>query len=112
MIRIDATRALDLLDAAVRAKGEYTTASGMYVKQGEPNCMAGVALHLGGVTIEQLKFIELIPFDQAVGEGYTRDFLDITDEAVKIFHTAQMSNDNGETWSVARWRARQEWLRK
>lgn len=101
MLVIDEEKALDLLDAAVRARGEHTTTSGMYVKNGVPNCFLGVALHLGGLTVDQLKYIELLPFHVVVRDGYARDFLAITAKATEILYAAQRVQDQGATWGAA-----------
>ncbi len=110
-MKINKERALDLLARVVADKGNsfiYTKRNGgscVYEHNGEASCMIGQALHLGGISIDLLKELDL---HGEIGDGNSEAILFLEDNNVHLtkkaalaFAAAQASQDNLSTWGEA-----------
>jgi hypothetical protein len=113
VIEIDKARALELLREVVAEAGEDFTyvpdahrlnTTCTYVKNNCPDCMIGRALAKAGATIEQLATLDDLNEDRDNSidtVGPRADWLQLTDEALKVFTDAQWNQDLGKTWGDA-----------
>jgi hypothetical protein len=107
-IRIDATRAIELLREVVAESGEdyryelIETPYGPvchYAHDDAPSCLVGHALHRAGVTVEQLASLD--KHDNHIASVELPAEVEITDEAQDVFAVAQDTQDDGKPWGVA-----------
>jgi len=106
MREVTVTEVADVLDAAVREKGEDFVYSPpgewgvcRYLHGTKPGCLIGhVLIRLGAIPGE-LALQEGLPADLL---NYGRLSLDIPRNAVEALRAAQNEQDEGETWSKAR----------
>jgi hypothetical protein len=119
VIEIDEARALELLREVVAEAGEDFVykinldpdATCLYVKGGCPDCMIARALAKAGATIKQLESFDSLneSRDTSIDTVAPRaDWLQLTDEALKVFTVAQQNQDTCETWGDAL-RAAENW---
>lgn len=116
-IEIDAAYAMELLDKAVNEKGwEHVdqNAGGKGCRNVEwneegterrPSCIVGHALYYAGVTLEALASCDGAVQSTVAGLGQHMD-IEVTTNAMVIFHTAQYAQDSGESWGRAITKAR------
>ncbi len=108
MREVTATQVADLLDAAVREKGEdfiykpiplTNDAICRYLHGTQPGCLIGhVLLRLGAIPTE----LDLQEGQPANLLDYARLGLSIGANAIEALQAAQEAQDNGETWGTAR----------
>lgn len=118
---IDAERALSLMERAVEKMGvDYTYPAGdpdgsintcVYVRDGEPSCLVGHALFIAGIDIDALADLDtysetdvstLARGNEEVGQEPVLPRLAVlSGDAVEVFQTAQMDQDQGRTWGEA-----------
>ena len=121
MEHIDARRALELLIDVVDQYGEDTVYEKIvdlragsdpdsnyspgcwYEYNNEPSCLVAHALHNAGVPLHVLRQLDL--GGHAAAELDVLDVGDlsehVTEDAARIFNTAQVYQDNGDTWGEA-----------
>jgi hypothetical protein len=108
---IDALRAVELLEKAVAERGEewvyqrvhdplYDFCGDgvcLYVNEGQPSCLVGMALVLHGVPVQRLEEIN------RVGAGALHDHFAevVAASAAEVFREAQTAQDSGATWGDA-----------
>lgn len=105
-IKIDANRALELVQQAVQGKENSTyfdlvgsrNMSRRYVVNDQPACLIGVALTHADLTVDELLSME----GSGIRLAWNRVFrLDLTNGAIEVFVTAQCVQDACETWGTA-----------
>lgn len=125
---LSADQAIELLEAAVATRGaeynyrftaqEGSGATCLYIRNGEPSCLVGVALVTEGVPIEVLTYIDEFTHDcenecledcteSSIGSIWAgqvlrdRAGLMLSDEARWVLSSAQIYQDTGRTWGEA-----------
>jgi hypothetical protein len=104
MREVTVTEVADVLDEAVRAKGESFVYSPQgticqYLHGTQPGCLVGhVLLRLGAIPGE----LALQEGNNADGLDYNRLGLNIPWNAIEALQEAQSAQDNGQTWGQAR----------
>ena len=106
-VKIDtAEEAISWLEKAVAERGEdfksqmrqvEIRVSCIYVWEGKPDCLIGVALHLAGWSIEELAKYNSRPVDLLPARFPGR----LSEDAVTILRKAQSVQDQGWPWGQA-----------
>lgn len=112
---LTAERSLELLEEVVTEAGEdyvYSFNYGyqgtcVYVSDGKPACLVGRVLAKHGVPVQELAaWDNLANIGASAIDQVNAPF--ITDEALKILLTAQLTQDDGATWGQALCEAKAE----
>lgn len=110
---------LDLLEKAVqtrgpdyRYRGQYEDVTCKYEKDGAPSCLVGVALHIAGVSVDELTAMDK-SLEPGMGPHWLEENTDnlpisISESATMVLSQAQATQDIGYTWGEALERAKQE----
>ena len=104
MREVTVTEVADVLDEAVRAKGEDFVYSSpgticQYLHGTQPGCLVGHVLIRLGASAGMLSLQEGQPADQV---DYDSLGLSIPQNAIDALQKAQTSQDEGDTWGEAR----------
>ncbi|HEX2242263.1 MAG TPA: hypothetical protein VHK27_03210 [Gammaproteobacteria bacterium] len=117
-IVIDHHRAIELLNQVIAGNEDFVYPKRVgdmgveycdYVRDGQPSCIVGKALHLAGVSVEMLKRVENNrPLQKFWNDDLNRyvDFgemlgIQLTWLAAIAFEEAQRIQDDGSSWGVA-----------
>jgi len=124
-IVIDAERAIELLRNRVQGNEDFVyprldgDLSCKYESDGCPSCLIGCVLFDTGVSVEDLKNMDLLyekMIDTDIGSLYALDNLPsnvrITRQAVDIFSAAQSAQDTGLSWGKALEKAEMQYSSK
>jgi hypothetical protein len=108
MIKINASRAIELLRAEVAGNEDYVYGQHhnecVYVDDGQACCLVGKVLNRAGVPIAQLADMDHMgdtAIDDLFKEGNLDHILNITASAVNVLASAQHAQDDDFPWDYA-----------